>query len=315
MKTLVLGTGIIGVIYGWALAEAGIDVTHYVRKGKSVACKDGLNLDLLDERKGHTKYNQTKYALKCVEQISPGDGYELIVLPTNSYQTEAAIQELAPQSGDALFLIFSANWEGVEFIDRLLTRERYLMGYPDGGGTKRDGKYWTNLGAEVHLGIVDEKGSRNLEPVKALFERADMHPDVQGNILHWLWLHNAMSIGIWAGYAKYGEVKPFLKDRPLLVQCYRATQELIELCRLRGVDLKQYPDTGTFRLPTWLFIILFRWLYTHNESMQRFTAHASDSLQEAKVNYDAILKTADRLGFDMLNLKAVGVHLEKALKT
>jgi 2-dehydropantoate 2-reductase len=34
MKTLIIGTGIIGVLYGWALSQAGEDVTHFVRKGK-----------------------------------------------------------------------------------------------------------------------------------------------------------------------------------------------------------------------------------------------------------------------------------------
>lgn len=314
MKTLILGTGVIGTIYGWALAEAGIDVTHYVRKGKSITYKDGVTLDLLDERKGHKKYNTTQYAIKCVEEISLSDNYELIILPTNSYQTEEAIRTLLPQSGNAVFLIFAANWEGSDFIDRLLPRERYLMGYPDGGGTRRNGVYWTNLGAEVHLGEVDGKPTSKLEQIRALFARADMLPDVQDNILHWLWLHNAMSIGIWAGFAKYRDVRVFLKDRPLLLQCYQASKELLELCRLRGVDLKKYPEATTFRLPAWLFIILFRWLWTHNESMQRFTAHGADSLQEAKANFDEMMETANKLGFDMPSMKAVGFHLQNALQ-
>jgi len=314
MKTLVLGTGVIGTIYGWALAEAGIDVTHYVRKGKSITFNDGVKLDLLDERKGHRKYNTTHYALKCVEEILPSDNYELIILPTNSYQTEEAIKILLPQSGNAVFLIFASNWEGAEFIDRLLPRERYLMGYPDGGGTRRQGVFWTNLGAEVHLGEVDGKTTLRLEKVKALFIQADMKPDVQDNILHWLWLHNAMSIGIWAGFAKYRDVQLFLKDRPLLARCYRASKELLELCRLRGVDIKKYPEAATFRLPEWLFIILFRRLWTHNESMQRFTAHGADSLQEAKANFDEMIKTANQQGFDMPNMKAVGLYLSNALQ-
>lgn len=310
MKTLIVGAGKIGTIYGWALTESGVDVTHYVRKGKSAAYQGGIMLDLLDERKGHSKYNVTKYAICCVEAIAPADHYELIILPTNSYQTAEALQTLLPHAGQAIFLIFAANWEGTAFIDRCLPRERYLMGYPDGGGTIRNGVYWTNLGAEVHLGEVDGQSTPKLEQVKRLFKQADMQPDVQSNILHWLWLHNAMSIGIWAGFAKYRAVKPFLKDRPLLVQCYKASKELLELCRLRGVDLKQYPETTTFRLPTWLFVLMFRWLWTHNESMQRFTAHGADSLQEAKANYDEIWKTATELGFQMPNVKAVGAHLE-----
>ena len=57
MKTIIVGTGVIGVIYGWALTEAGVDVTHFVRKGKSEKFNDGVTLDLLDERKGHPKTN------------------------------------------------------------------------------------------------------------------------------------------------------------------------------------------------------------------------------------------------------------------
>ena len=312
MKTLVLGTGIIGTIYGWALSETGVDVTHFLRKGKGSAYSNGVTLDLLDEREGHQKNNVTKYALKCVERISPADGYELIIIPTNSYQTEEALRTLVPDSGRAVFLILSANWIGTDFIDQLLPRDRYLLGYPDGGGTRRDGAYWTNLGAEIHLGEVDGYVTPKLKAVRDLFVRADMQPDIQENILYWLWLHNAMSIGIWAGFFKYREVKPFLQDRPLLLECYQASQELIDLCRQRGVDPKKYPDTSTFRLPSWLFIILFRWLWLHNESMQRFTAHGADSLMEAKANYDANWKTASELGFDMPHLKAVGMHLETA---
>lgn len=312
MKTLIVGTGVIGVVYGWALTEAGVDVTHFVRKGKSEKFKDGVMLDLLDERKGHPRKNIVKYALQCVEDVSPSDGYEFIIVPTNSYQTKEVVKTLAPVSGNAIFFIFAANWEGADFIDRLLPRERYLMGYPDGGGTVRDGAYWTNLGGEVHLGEVDGKPTDKLEKVKSLFARADIQPDVQDNILHWLWLHNAMSIGIWAGFAKYRDVKTFLKDKDLLRACYASTKELLELCKRRGVDLKKYPETGTFNLPVWAFIPLFRLLYTYNQAMQRFTAHAADSLQEARENYNNIMQTANELSFEMPNLKALGKYLARS---
>jgi len=29
MKTLIVGMGVIGAIYGWALSEAGVDITQY----------------------------------------------------------------------------------------------------------------------------------------------------------------------------------------------------------------------------------------------------------------------------------------------
>jgi len=104
MKTLIVGTGVIGAIYGWALSHASVDVTHFVRMGKKEQLKDGVTLDLLDERKRHLKYNITKYALECVEEISPTDDYDLIIVPTNVHQTEDALKTLVPVSGNAIFL-------------------------------------------------------------------------------------------------------------------------------------------------------------------------------------------------------------------
>ena len=236
MKTLIVGTGIIGVIYGWALSEARIDVTHFVRKGRKEQFKDGVTLDLLDERKGHPKNSVNKYALKCVEELAPSDGYDLIIVPTNVHQIENALKMLIPVSGQAVFLVFSGNWEGTAFIDRLLPRERYLLGYADGGGTIRDNVYWTNLGGEVHLGKVDDKSTEQLEKVKAVFAQADIQADVQENMVHWLWQHIAGVVGFSAGFAKYRDLQEYLKDNELLRQCILSTKELYELCRLRGVD-------------------------------------------------------------------------------
>ncbi len=313
MKTLIVGTGIIGVIYGWALAQSGNDVTHFVRMGRKDQFKDGIQLDLLDERKGHTKYNMTKYAVKCVEEVSPADGYELIIVPTNIHQTEDVLKALVPVSGNAIFLTLSGNWDGTDFIDQLLPRERYLMGYADAGGTIRnDGIYWTNLGAEVHIGEVDGKSTEKLEKVKALFLNADMQPDVQENIVHWIWQHIAGAVGYAAGFAKHREMEAYLADKDLLRQCTLATLELFKLCQLRGVDLKKYPEASFVNFPVWLVTILVRWNIKRQESAQRYTAHAGseNSMQETKAYFVKMMKTAEGFGFEMPNLKALGAYLK-----
>jgi 2-dehydropantoate 2-reductase len=311
MKTLIVGTGIIGVIYGWALTQAGVDVTHFVRKGKKDQFKELVNLDVLDERKGHPKYNLTKYPLNCVEEISPSDGYELIIVPTNMHQTDDALKTLVPVSGQATFLILSGNWEGTEFIDRLLPRDRYLMGYADGGGAVRDGVYWTNLGAEIHIGEVDGKPTEKLEKVKALFARADMKPDVQENIVHWLWQHAASAVGFAMGFAKHRDIKAFLEDKELVRQCVLSTKELYRLCALRGVDLNKFPEASFVNFPVWLVSMLVRWNITHRESAQCYSAHGASagSQQEMKMYYAGVMKTANELGFDMPYTKALGEWL------
>jgi 2-dehydropantoate 2-reductase len=311
MKTLIVGTGIVGVIYGWALHKSGADVTHFVRPGRAHEIPPEVTLDLLDERKGLPPKATYPYPIRCVESVAPSDCYELIIVPTNAQQMPAALAAIAPTSGDATVLTFSGNWAGMAVYDAYLPRERYLLGYPDGGGTVRNGLYWTNLGAEVHLGLMEGQSAERLAQVRALFERANMRPDIQDNMLHWLWVHNASVIGFAAGLAKYGRLEPYLADKALIYQCIRATQELYALCARRGVDLSKYPEISYMKLPLWLTAFLLKRNFRRNESMQRYTAHATgeSTRRESKYHYDEIMQTADECGLEMPNLRALGVYL------
>lgn len=87
MKVLVIGRGVVGTIYGWALSKAGIDVTHVVRKE---GLPDTDTLDLLDLRPGYPKNTRVSYAPKTVAQISPSDGFDLVVVATQHYQAAQA---------------------------------------------------------------------------------------------------------------------------------------------------------------------------------------------------------------------------------
>ena len=312
MKTLIVGNGVIGTIYSWALAESGVDVTHYIRPGKKSHDVMEVQLDILDERKGHKPNNLTQYIMRCVDVVRPEDNYELIILPVNANQLEAVLEVLVPLAGEAVFLTMTSNWEGTSILDAHLPKDRYLLGYADGGGTIRDGLYWTNLGAEIHLGEPDGKNSNKLLQVKTLFEQADMKPDIQPNMLHWLWVHNASAIGFAAGFAKYKAIQPFLKDGELLKTSVEATRELLLICEKRCINLKDYPEISFMNWPNWLVLATMRWLYTTNKSMQRFTAHAASesSLRETKMNYGAMLKTAEDMGIETPALNILGAYLE-----
>ncbi|GIP22084.1 ketopantoate reductase family protein [Paenibacillus sp. J22TS3] len=307
MRILIVGAGVIGTLYGWALKEAGHEVIHWVREGKSSRYKDGVRLDVLDERKHYPKNNITSYVINCVEQVNKGEPFDLIMVPTNSYQTGEAHRKILTLSTNAPVLILSANWRGEQEIQKYLPKDRYILGYPDGGGTFKGDLLWVNLGGEMHVGEMD---AVRLKVLSKLFGDAGIRLDIQPRMLHWLWLHNAMSVAIWAGFAKYKDVNLFLKDRKLLKQSFLATQECLDLCRLRGVDVKEFPETKTFTFPFWLFVIMIRILYKYNKSMQRFTAHAAESLEELRDNFRAVIETADQLGAAVPNLRSLTPYIE-----
>lgn len=312
MKALIVGTGIIGTIYGWALSQAGADVTHYVRKGRAGNYREGVNIDILDERKGYKKYNKTCYRIKCAEETDVRDRYDVVIVPTNSYQIKNALEDIYPQNPDSYYLIMTADWDCLENMEELLPRNRFLLAYPDGGGTMVQGVYWTNIGAELHLEKPSEKNMECYNKIVELFRKADIKPDVQGNMLHWLWLHNAMSTPIWIAYLKHKNTKTFLRDKELLVKSYKGVQECLRLCELRGMDVKSFPEAKPMQYPMWLFLIIFKLLYTYNESMKRYTAHAVSGYKEALENYKVIMASAAALNFDMPVMKQLIKEIEPA---
>jgi len=114
MKTLIVGAGIVGAIYGWAFAEAGNDVTHLVRPGKSPQFADGLDIDMYDVRKGHKRNFTGHYPIRVTETIQPADGYDLLIVPTKHYHLLQTLRDIVPQAGNADYFLLTQNWDGTE---------------------------------------------------------------------------------------------------------------------------------------------------------------------------------------------------------
>ena len=139
MRVLVVGAGIIGTIYGWALSESGYHVAHLVRSGRATALRDGLPLDVFDLRKGHRREFRELYRLDAVETVSPTDTFELVIVPVKHYALVQALKEVVPKVGAAEFSILTQNWRGTDDIDSILPRSRYIYGDAKAGGTFSEG--------------------------------------------------------------------------------------------------------------------------------------------------------------------------------
>ncbi len=310
MNVLIIGIGIIGTIYGWALQQAGIPVTHYVRPGKTERRSGEALLDLLDERQGFPRFSKIYYPWQCLETIPANESFELVIVPTNLYQTETALRQVYPQLPEASYLVLSANWLGDSAFKAIIPEQQLVLGYPDGGGTLIGDVYWTNLGAEIHLPSSDGPNGAAIQKVTQLFAAAGIQPDYQSNMLHWLWVHNATSMPIWAAYLQHCDMELLLKDQSLLRQAFTAVRECLDLCVARGVALNNYEDTAIFKLPDSLIGIMFKMLYYFNQSMQRDIAHAAQGFMEVQANYGQICATARELQIPLPAFTALGKVFE-----
>ena len=247
MKTLIIGLGNIGAIHGWALSQAGADITHVVRKGTKGKFENGVKMDVLDLRGDSAKNYQAVYMPKLTDEVSPEAGYELVMVATNHLQAIGAVRQYCELVPDASFLMFTANWEGTGEFDKLLSRSRYLWGFSISSGARgEDGVLYANVQKSYRIGELDGSRTPRLERIVALLARAGMNPDLKANIIEWQWVHHAIDAGM-IGTALYKGGLPSPDegiDTWLLM--VRAVKDALAVLEKRGVNVRAYEDTKPF---------------------------------------------------------------------
>jgi 2-dehydropantoate 2-reductase len=236
MKILVVGAGIIGDIYGWAFAEAGHEVTHLVRPGKTAQFAGGIKIDMYDTRKGHKKDFIGTYAIQVTETLHSTDGYELVIVPTKHYHLAEALKQIVPQTEDADYLLLTQNWEGTREIDAILPSSRYVYGDAKAGGAFEGGTLVATI-SSIDIGQAGGRQDEVLSKVVALCKSADLPATVHDNILHYLWVQYAITSGLWPALVRAGSFQEVLKNRQIGKQGLLAARECLEVVAHCGVDL------------------------------------------------------------------------------
>ena len=235
MKTLIVGMGVVGVLHGWALTEAGYEVVHKPRPGKSGAFTGGVPLDILDMRPGRPEHQQATYRPALVESLTPVDKYDLVMVATKQYQAAPAVAELRDQASEADFLLFTANWRGPAEIDAVLDRSRYFWGYSVASGGW-DGKTLTGtIKPVVRLGELDGSRTPRLEATAGMFAAAGLEPSIQEDIMAWLWEHQSVNSGMVGTALMAGGLEKMAQDPELMEFMVRAVKEGVGVLLARGV--------------------------------------------------------------------------------
>jgi ketopantoate reductase len=304
MKILIVGTGVIGSIYGKALSEQH-DITHYVRQGKlELLHNKTIPYDLQDERlDGKHQFTTGSYTYKCTEQAD--DSYDFIFVPVQTHQLLSALTAISKQAPNASYVLLTLDWQNEKEIDQILRKDQYIFGYAGGGGTFKSNLLWANMGKDVMLGATCPEQGALLNKVTDAFKLCGFEPEIPANPLHWLWMHNISAAPFGVAMGGYSSVGALVKDKKMVKRSFAAMRECFEICEKRGVNLDQFGEFKMYKLPLSLVYLLFKLNFTLNPAMQRFTAHAMDSLEEMKRNFIEIYDSGKELGVTMPNMEAL----------
>jgi 2-dehydropantoate 2-reductase len=277
MRVLVVGAGIIGSIYGWALAEGGHQVVHLVRAGRAATFCNGMTLNVFDRRKGHKRNFRGLYRLNAVETLSPADTFELVIVPVKHYALLQTLKEIVPRPDAAEFLLLTQNWRGTEEIDSILPRPRYIYGDAKAGGKFSEGILIAAVKA-IDIGAPEGEPTALVKRAAELFVSADIPTRIHSNMLHYLWVQYAMTAGLWAALVQAGSFDAMRNNTAATSMAMMAGCECLQVARRRGVNLSRYPETSPFLTNSVLRRRFYGWamrrIFRHAEYTKRCSAHA-----------------------------------------
>jgi len=313
MKTLIIGLGNIGTIHGWALSEAGCDITHVVRPGSMVKYAGGIAMDVLDLREEREKHYTATYMPRIVEQVGPKDGFELVIVATNHYQAADVVSQYKSLVPDADVLLFTGNWEGTGQIDAILPRTRYLWGFSVSSGARdSDGVLYANLQKTFRVNELDGRRTERLDRIITMFQAAGISPDIKPDIIGWLWVHFAIDAGM-IGAAIYSGGFPAANDNSneaweTRIRTVRAVKDAFAVLKKRGFEVWSFEDAAPFRIADdrtaaqTLWQPIMNW--PHYERSRKHS-HIDTSPEEMKRFFLDVVATGEQLGVPMPCLSAM----------
>ncbi|MCE1252592.1 MAG: hypothetical protein LWX83_03470 [Anaerolineae bacterium] len=311
MKILVIGAGVIGSIYGYVLAQAGNDVTHFVRPGKKELFNKGINMRLLDGREKKARDKEFLYSAEITESFDSASNYDLILVSVRHYQLESVLPLLNEHAGQTDILFFNGLWGDFDQVEKFIPRSQFLWGFPVAGGGYRGGTLDAALLDEIRLGEIDGAVTPRLERIKSAFEQAGLKVDARGNMLHWLWVHFAINCGIIGAAFKAGGARELLNSIPNLRLGILAGRDALKVCAARGVNTHAFEDAQSFYSPALLGAVAV-WLMMKTNAPARKIMERHTAVDELQRMYHDLLDTADRLNIDMPYYRRLQTYVDRA---
>jgi ketopantoate reductase len=302
MKILIIGAGIIGSIYGWALSAVGHKVTHLVRAGRAGALRDGISVDILDRRKGQPRRYRGIYPIDAAESVGDPDRFETVIFPGHHYTMPEVLADIVPRYPNSGFLLMTQNWTGTAAIDAVLPRSRYVFGDAKAGGSWRNGVLVGAIHA-IDIGAADGAGEGLIEEIRRAFSEADIPVTVQPNMLEYLWVQFALSGGLWPALVEAGSFGALLGDGKRLAKALAALHECFSLLEARGIDLDAYSEVSLYRssngMKVKLTALALRVMFSLSEWSKRVSSHALSNAEEIRAFYHDIADMARTISVAM----------------
>ncbi|WP_411681293.1 ketopantoate reductase family protein [Clostridium thailandense] len=254
MKILMIGRGVISTQYGWALEQAGNEVTFYVRPGRINQYGDIVNLKILDgrENKKGDLVNKS-WKIKIIEELSSNHDFELIIISVNHNQLSNIINWLEPLVKNSTVLIFNNILDEPLNSIGSIPKGQVVWGFPGAGGAfinknTLDGGFMKN----IFMGFIDNTTNKSrYDIVTGLFKSAGFGISEKKDMRNWLWFHFITNASLMAAASKVGSLNALFDSRSAFKDFALILRELVPLLGAKGSKVSSITNI-TVNLPAGL---------------------------------------------------------------
>ncbi len=316
MKILIIGTGVIGSIYGWQLSESGNQITHYVRTGqKENIEKNGLLIRCLDTRKHGKPFVEKLYKPNVTEQYN--GAYDLIIVPVKANQLKSILPVLTCVDKNTDILFLQNIWiSHLQEIEKCLSDSRIIYGQSHIAGGGKSGNIITctifeDKHAPTMLGKKDGAKTEQIKRVAQLMQRAGLNPEISKNILAWLFTHYAEASGLVSGVMEAGSAANYVSDSKYIKHSVRIIREGFNVCSLLKMHAWRIYPQILYYSPMWILLPALLKMYRSQETQLMIQGHISHSSDEMKEMFYDVLNTGKSLNLNMINCMKACEYIDK----
>jgi len=236
MKTVFLGSGAMGCLYGWLLAEGGFDVTlvDVWKEHMDAVNERGLSIEAAG------KERIIKNIRGTTDPAEAGKADLIVVFVKSTATSEAMKGAMSLVGPDTTVLTLQNGLGNLEKLVRVAGKERVIAGITGHGSTLLGpGKIRHAGQGDTIMGEPDGTLSDRLKKIGAMFEKSNIPVKLSKNVIGLIWGKLLVNVGINALTAvtglRNGRMTELPEAEELLVL---AVKEGIEVALAAGIRLE-----------------------------------------------------------------------------
>jgi len=238
MKTVIMGAGAMGGLFGGLLAASGQEVwlVDVWKEHIETLRSRGLTL----EEKGQ----ENLIPIHATTDPASLGKADLVILFVKTYHTEKAVMDsLGLEKEDTVFLTLQNGLGNEEVLCKRIDPKKVLLGVTNQGATLLGPGRIRHAGwGKTYLGELDHRMTERISTISRVFQKAGIETEISSDIQSLVWEKLLINIGINALAAllriKNGQLLDYPETRQIMGVL---VSEAMEVARRKGIRIEGDP--------------------------------------------------------------------------